>query len=67
MAKSLTGFFVVFKGHKTGLFLNWDDCSEQIENYPNSKFRRFLFKRNALDFMKKQKIYARYIYIEFIV
>ena len=59
MRKSVTGFFVVLKGHKTGLYLNWDYCYEQIRNYPNAKFKNFLIKRNTINYMKKQKEYSR--------
>lgn len=62
MGKSLTGHFVVLQGQKIDLYSNWNDCYEQIKKNPNAKFRQFLLKRNAIEFIKRNKIYARYVF-----
>ena len=34
-------FFVVWKGRRTGIFSNWDDCSAQVIGYPNAEYKAF--------------------------
>lgn len=34
-------FYVVWAGHEPGIYDNWNDCEEQIRNYPNAKFKGF--------------------------
>lgn len=40
--------YAVKNGRKTGIFNEWLKCSEQTDRYPNSKFRRFIY-RNELE------------------
>jgi ribonuclease HI len=34
-------FYVVWSGHKPGIYDSWDECQKQIKNYPNAKFKGF--------------------------
>ena len=34
-------FYVVWAGHHPGVYDNWDDAREQIEGYPNPRFKSF--------------------------
>ena len=34
-------FYVVWKGHRTGIFSNWDECSAQVTGYPNAEYKAF--------------------------
>lgn len=34
-------FYVVWKGHKTGIFDSWDECKEQTHGFPKAVFKSF--------------------------
>ncbi|MDQ1806011.1 ribonuclease H family protein [Chryseobacterium sp. CKR4-1] len=34
-------FYVVWKGHKTGVFDSWEECKEQTNGFPNAEFKSF--------------------------
>lgn len=34
-------YYVVWKGHKTGVFETWDDCKAQIKNYKGPVYKSF--------------------------
>jgi len=34
-------FYVVWKGHKTGVFTSWDVCKKQIENFKGAQYKAF--------------------------
>lgn len=40
-------FYVVWKGHKTGVFNSWDECKEQTHGFPNAVFKSFLTRELA--------------------
>ncbi|MBD5268869.1 MAG: ribonuclease H [Bacteroides sp.] len=40
MAKN-TKYYVVWNGRNTGVYDNWDDCLEQVKNYPNPLYKAF--------------------------
>lgn len=40
MAKK-TKYYVVWNGHVPGVYDNWEDCKEQVINYPNPKYKAF--------------------------
>ena len=39
--KKTKKFYVVWKGHKTGIFTNWDECSAQVAGYPDAEYKAF--------------------------
>ncbi len=42
-------YYAVKKGHKKGIYNNWEECKKQIYNYPNAEYKKF----NTLDLAKK--------------
>jgi ribonuclease HI len=34
-------FYVVWEGHKPGIYDSWDECKKQIKNYPKAKYKAF--------------------------
>ncbi len=40
-AKKKKKYYVVWVGQKPGIYENWDDCRQQIKNYPNAKYKSF--------------------------
>jgi ribonuclease HI len=34
-------YYVVWEGHQPGVYDNWDDCWEQVDHYPNAKYKSF--------------------------
>jgi len=56
-------FYVVWQGHKPGVYSDWNVCKKQIENFPDAKYKGFeneeeakiAFKRNFGDYIKKSR------------
>ena len=40
-------FYVVWSGHKPGIYESWDECQKQIKNYPNAKFKGYPTRNEA--------------------
>ncbi|MEQ9425795.1 MAG: ribonuclease H family protein [Cyclobacteriaceae bacterium] len=61
MAKS-PKFYVVWRGRKTGVFSNWDDCKKQINAFEGAVYKSFpsremaekAFKGNMKDYIGKE-------------
>ena len=34
-------FYVVWAGHETGIYDNWDDARLQVENFPGARYKSF--------------------------
>lgn len=34
-------FYVVWKGRKTGVFDNWDECKSQVDGFPEARYKSF--------------------------
>ncbi|GIM50272.1 ribonuclease H [Capnocytophaga stomatis] len=34
-------FYVVWEGHKTGVFSSWEQCKKAVEGFPNAKYKAF--------------------------
>ncbi|KIY73429.1 hypothetical protein CYLTODRAFT_428516 [Cylindrobasidium torrendii FP15055 ss-10] len=43
MGKRKTGqkYYAVHKGNTTGVFKNWDDCSDAVKGYPGARYKSF--------------------------
>lgn len=41
MTKKINKFYVVWKGHHTGVFESWDDCKAQITNFQGALYKAF--------------------------
>jgi len=54
-------YYVVWEGHKRGVFDRWDDCKKQVDGFPQAKYKSFdnkieaekAFKDNYWKFVKK--------------
>lgn len=63
MAKKKSKYYVVWKGHKAGIFESWDDCKEQIKDYKGAQYKSFTsfdaakkaFKEGPKDYIGKSK------------
>lgn len=49
MAKKTNKYYVVWKGHKTGIFESWDECKTQLKDFKGTKYKSF----SNLDAAKK--------------
>jgi ribonuclease HI len=41
-------YYVVWEGHQPGVYDNWDDCWEQVDHYPNAKYKSFKSQQEAI-------------------
>lgn len=41
-------FYVVVRGYKPGLYLNWTACARQVINFEGSYYKKFKIKRDAI-------------------
>src|SRR5699024_4645634 len=56
-------FYVVWQGHRTGIFPTWEDCQAAIRNYPKAQYKSFLsfdqakkaFNGSYKDYIGKKK------------
>ena len=49
-------FYAVRVGRRTGLFRTWDECREQIWQYPNSEFKSFYDLKDVTAYMNFKEI-----------
>lgn len=55
-------FYVVWKGRQTGVFENWEECKQQVHEFPQAKYKSFktkqlaeeAFHSNSDDFIGKE-------------
>jgi len=40
-------YYVVWEGHKKGVFTSWDICKKQIENFKGAEYKAFVSKNEA--------------------
>ena len=52
-------YYVVWKGHKSGVYNSWEECKEQINNYKGAKYKSFLDLKDANNALSKN--YKNYI------
>lgn len=41
MSKGKNKYYVVWAGHRTGIFLSWPECEKQIKNYPSAQYKAY--------------------------
>jgi len=41
MSKKEKKFYVIWEGHKTGVFNSWTECKRQTQNYKGAKYKSF--------------------------
>ncbi|MDE7386658.1 MAG: ribonuclease H family protein [Muribaculaceae bacterium] len=42
-------YYVVWAGHDTGVFDNWEDCQQQINGFPGARYKSFDSKEAAVN------------------
>lgn len=63
MSKKIKKYYVIWKGHKTGVFEKWEDCKAQIKNFKGAQYKSFdtfdaakkAHKGNYKDYIGKSK------------
>jgi ribonuclease HI len=45
-------FYVVWEGHKKGIYTSWDACKNQIDNFKGAKYKAFVSKVEAEEAFK---------------
>ncbi len=62
MAKKQNKYYVVWRGHQTGIFNSWPECQKQVSGFPGAKYKSFLsrqeaeaaFSGSSVDYIPKQ-------------
>ena len=44
-------YYAVRRGRKTGVFLSWPECQQQIFKYPGAEYKAFLTSKEAEDYV----------------
>ena len=52
-------FYVVWQGHKEGIYDNWKACKKAIDNYPQAQYKSFESKTEAIK--AYDGVYADYV------
>lgn len=45
-------FYAVANGINKGIFNNWNDCKKNVLDFPNAKYRKFMFEDDAINYIK---------------
>ena len=48
-------FYAVSNGRTTGIFLNWNDCSDSVKGYKNASYKKFDTKEEAEHFIQNKQ------------
>ena len=48
MSKKKSKFYVVWEGKKKGIFLSWEDCKNQIDNFHGAKYKSYKTRNEAI-------------------
>lgn len=54
--KMPTAFYGVAVGKNIGVYYSWDECKEQVLNYPNAKYKKFDSEIEARTFVDMYKV-----------
>lgn len=63
MSKTKKKYYVIWQGHKTGVFDSWNTCKKLIKDFPGAQYKSFVskehaeeaFKGNYFDFVGKKE------------
>ena len=45
-------YYAIHTGKETGIYNSWEECKKRVIGYPNAKFKKFKFKKDADFFVK---------------
>ena len=48
----MTKYYAVARGRKTGIFILWNDCKEQVIGYKNAAYKKFNTKEEAENYIQ---------------
>ncbi|CAG8839160.1 27642_t:CDS:2, partial [Gigaspora margarita] len=54
MPKSTIGYYAVRIGRKSGIYMNWEECKEQIHQYPGALYKKIYTKQQAEDYINEE-------------
>ena len=57
--KKKVKYYVVWEGHKSGIYNSWEECKKQIKNYKGAKYKSFTSPNEAHTALSKD--YKNYI------
>lgn len=49
MASPAKKYYVVWAGHDTGVFDSWEECKQQVENFPGARYKAFASRDAAIE------------------
>lgn len=49
MASKKQKYYVVWVGHKPGVYATWEECQAQVKNYPDARYKSFATKKEAAE------------------
>ncbi|CAG8650803.1 27994_t:CDS:2 [Gigaspora margarita] len=49
-----TGHLVLTSIHNCGIYINWEECKEQIHQYPGALYKKFYTKQQAEDYINEE-------------
>lgn len=52
-------YYAVKCGRKPGIFLSWEECKEQVENFPNAKYKGFATREDAETYLSSDQAYTK--------
>jgi ribonuclease HI len=60
-------FYVVWEGHRPGIYSNWEECKKQVEGFPQAKYKAFddrvaaeaAMKENYWKYIQKNSVSAK--------
>ncbi|KAK1796016.1 hypothetical protein P4O66_009115 [Electrophorus voltai] len=45
-------FYAVRKGHTPGVYQTWEDCKDQVDRFPNARYKKFASEEDAWSFVR---------------
>ncbi|KAI3379531.1 hypothetical protein SNEBB_005742 [Seison nebaliae] len=49
-------YYAVRRGRRSGIYHSWEECREQVDKFPNSKFKKFLNIDEAIDYVMEEDL-----------
>ena len=49
---SKPNYYAVAQGRRTGIYNTWNQCNEQVKGYSNAKFKKFINRHDAVNFVE---------------
>lgn len=46
-------YYVVWHGHAPGIYDSWEECEQQVKNFPGAKYKAFRFRDDAIEAFRR--------------